>query len=78
VPSQANFIFVRIPRNVALRIDPAGDGAGAATKLYDGLLRAGVIVRPMGAAGFADALRITIGLPSENARMLEALGPLLG
>ena len=45
---------------------------------YDALLKRGVIVRPMGAAGFTDALRITVGLPSENARLLAALAELVG
>ena len=37
--------------------------------LYDQLLQKGVIVRPMG----PKALRVTIGLPEENARFIEAL-----
>lgn len=37
--------------------------------LYDRLLRTGVIVRPMG----PKALRVTIGLPDENTRFIEAL-----
>ena len=37
--------------------------------LYDNLLKKGVIVRPMG----PKALRVTIGLPEENARFIEAL-----
>jgi histidinol-phosphate/aromatic aminotransferase/cobyric acid decarboxylase-like protein len=32
----------------------------------------------MAAAGFVDAVRVTIGLPSENDRMLKALGEALG
>lgn len=35
------------------------------------LLSKGVIVRPIGVPGF---LRITVGLPAENARLLEVLG----
>lgn len=37
--------------------------------LYDALLRRGVIVRPMG----PEAIRVTIGLPEENRRFIEAL-----
>lgn len=37
--------------------------------LYDSLLRKGVIIRPMG----PKAVRVTIGLPEENARFIEAL-----
>ncbi|MDP2168384.1 MAG: histidinol-phosphate transaminase [Thermodesulfovibrionales bacterium] len=41
--------------------------------IYDALLRKGVIVRPMGPGH----LRVTIGLPDENARFIEAIKPLL-
>jgi len=37
--------------------------------LYDQLLKMGVIVRPMG----PNAVRVTIGLPEENRRFIEAL-----
>jgi histidinol-phosphate aminotransferase len=37
--------------------------------LYEKLLKEGVIVRPMG----PNAVRVTIGLPEENARFIEAL-----
>ena len=37
--------------------------------LYEKLLAQGVIVRPIG----SDGLRITIGLPEENKRLIEAL-----
>lgn len=37
--------------------------------LYNDLLREGVIVRPMG----RDAVRVTIGLPEENRRLMAAL-----
>lgn len=37
--------------------------------LYDALLRLGVIIRPMG----PHAIRVTIGLPEENRRFIEAL-----
>ena len=40
---------------------------------YDALLRQGVIVRPMGGFGLPDHVRITVGLPEENERLLKAL-----
>lgn len=43
---------------------------GNAVELYESLLREGVIVRPMG----PDALRVTIGLPGENRRFMDAMG----
>jgi histidinol-phosphate aminotransferase len=37
--------------------------------VYNNLLRKGVIIRPMG----PKAVRVTIGLPDENRRFIEAL-----
>lgn len=45
-----------------------------APALYEKLLRLGVIVRPMG----PDSIRVTIGLPEENRRFIEALGHAAG
>lgn len=59
-PSVANFLFVEV-------------GEESAPRLYDALLRRGVIVRPARAFGAPAALRITIGWPEENDRMLRAL-----
>jgi histidinol-phosphate aminotransferase len=75
--SHTNFIFVRLSPEQARHLDPEGQGR-AAPRLNDLLLRQGVIIRPMAAAGFIDAIRITIGLPHENARMLAALQASLG
>ncbi|MGB5851778.1 MAG: histidinol-phosphate transaminase [Rhodanobacter sp.] len=59
LPSQANFLAVRF------------DDAGAA---YQCLLDAGVVVRDVRRyPGLGDALRITIGTPEENTRVLAAL-----
>ncbi len=49
---------------------PGKDASG----VYGSLLAGGVIVRPMG----AEALRVTIGLPEENKRFIEALKSVLG
>ncbi|MND03497.1 Histidinol-phosphate aminotransferase 2 [compost metagenome] len=46
-----------------------GDAAG----VFQKLLRAGVIVRPIASYGMPQHLRVTIGLDSENARFLSAL-----
>ncbi|RJQ23260.1 MAG: histidinol-phosphate transaminase [Nitrospiraceae bacterium] len=43
--------------------------SGASVRLYTNLLQKGVIVRPVG----PDAIRVTIGLPEENRRFIEAL-----
>jgi histidinol-phosphate aminotransferase len=63
VPSHANFLLVHI-----------GD-AGAA---YESLLRQGVIVRPVANYGLPEHLRVSVGLPEENTRFLEALRVALG
>jgi histidinol-phosphate aminotransferase len=45
--------------------------------VYDALLRQGVIVRPVGNYGLPTWLRITVGLPAENQRVLDALAQAL-
>jgi len=62
VPSFGNFVLVRV---------------GDAAAIYEGLLRAGVIVRPVAGYGLPHWLRISVGLPEENERLLEALEPLV-
>jgi histidinol-phosphate aminotransferase len=44
---------------------------GAST--YEALLREGVIVRPLTGFGMPDHIRISIGLPEENERLIKAL-----
>ena len=58
VPSQANFILVRV-----------GDGQ----RVFVELQKLGVIVRPMGGYQLPEWIRITVGTPKENKRCLEAL-----
>ena len=58
VESQANFVFVRV-----------GDGDGVTGKL----MQNGLIVRPGSAFGCLEWIRITVGLPDENERLLKAL-----
>jgi histidinol-phosphate aminotransferase len=61
--SHGNFVFVDLGR-------PAAPVAEA-------LLARGVIVRPVPGYGFPQALRISVGLPAWNARMLAALREVL-
>lgn len=63
IPSSGNFITVDLKRN--------------AMPIYEGLLSKGVIVRPVANYGMPEHLRISIGLPEENRRCLEALGQVL-
>ena len=62
VPSAGNFLLVEV---------------GAAAGTYERLLRGGVIVRPVGGYGLPRHLRISIGLPQQNDRLLDQLAPLL-
>lgn len=64
IPSAANFLLVGFPVSGA--------------ELNEKLLREGVIVRPVGNYGLDRYLRITIGTPSQNDRVLAALGRILG
>jgi histidinol-phosphate aminotransferase len=63
IPSVGNFVCVDLGRPAA--------------PVYEGLLRQGVIVRPVANYGMPNHLRITIGLPDENRRFLEALRPVV-
>jgi len=58
VPSQANFILVRV-----------GDGQG----VFEQLLRRGIIVRPMRGYDFPGHIRVTIGTMEENTRFIRKL-----
>ena len=64
IPSFANFVSVLIPRR---------EGKPQAMVVFERLLRRGVIVRPVAGYQMPDHLRISIGLPEENARFLVAL-----
>jgi histidinol-phosphate aminotransferase len=67
VPSFGNFVLVKVGNE---------DGAGARVNLA--LLKQGVIVRPVGNYGLPQWLRISIGLPDENATFIGALKKALG
>lgn len=58
VPTEANFILVK---------------AGNGRNIYNRLLKNGVIIRPLDGYKFPDYIRVTIGLPEENKRFIEAL-----
>jgi len=58
IPSSANFVSFRMK-----------EAAG----VFQRLLKAGVIVRPIAGYGMPDHLRVSIGLPDENARFLASL-----
>lgn len=62
LPSFGNFVLVQV-----------GDGAA----VYQGLLKRGVIVRPVANYGLPQWLRVTIGLAEENDRFTAALREVL-
>lgn len=66
VPSYGNFVLFRAGSD---------DGAGARVNLE--LLKRGIIVRPVGNYGMPQWLRVSIGLPEENAAFLAALKEIL-
>jgi histidinol-phosphate aminotransferase len=58
VPSVTNFIFLKIPD---------------AMVLYEGLLKEGLLVRPIPPASLPGGLRVTVGTHAENLAFLKAL-----
>jgi len=65
LPSAANFVTVGL------------GSAERAEAVHQALMRRGVVVRPAGAFGAPDHLRITVGRSHEGARLLAALGETL-
>jgi histidinol-phosphate aminotransferase len=63
IASKGNFIAVDFGRDTAA--------------INQALLHEGVIVRPVAGYGMPNFLRVSIGLPAENARFLAALGKVL-
>jgi histidinol-phosphate aminotransferase len=57
-PSFGNFVMFKVGRGAAV---------------YEALLRQGVIVRPIANYGLPEWLRVTVGLPEENERLIAAL-----
>jgi histidinol-phosphate aminotransferase len=62
VPSSGNFVLVKV---------------GRADLVNENLLRAGIIVRPVGNYDLPEWLRVTVGLPQENEAFLAALAEAL-
>ncbi len=62
IPSHGNFVCIEV---------------GDAGKVFQSLLRRGVIVRPVGNYGLPGHLRVSIGLPEQNDRFLAALADIL-
>jgi histidinol-phosphate aminotransferase len=63
IPTHTNFFLIRVPRG--------------GKRIYDLMLRQGVIVRAMDSYGLNDYIRINAGLPEENERFIETLRSVL-
>jgi histidinol-phosphate aminotransferase len=59
IPSQSNFIMIHLGKQCP--------------RVYDFLLRMGVIVRPLTSFGFPEYIRLSIGTTEENARFIDTL-----
>jgi histidinol-phosphate aminotransferase len=64
VPTQTNFFLIKVP--------------GGGKRIYERMLRQGVIVRAMDSYGLPDYIRINVGLTEENERFLKTLKGVLG
>lgn len=64
-PSQTNFLLAQAPE------------AGQAQGLYQGLKAAGILVRYFATPRLQESLRITVGTPEQNQRLLDELKTLL-
>jgi len=62
-PTEANFFLIRVQD---------------AEVVFHALLREGVIVRSMRSYGYADCIRVNVGLDEENRRFIDALDRVLG
>lgn len=67
IASRANFIAVKIDQS----------GRHTSQSVFQALLQKGVIVRPVGGYQMPEYIRVSIGLPEENARFLTALAEVL-
>ena len=63
LPTQANFFLMQIGEK--------------AQRVYEGLLKEGVIVRVMTGRGLQHYLRISVGLPPENEKFIQSLKKVL-
>lgn len=64
-PSQANFILVKTTNK-------------SAREIYDLLCKQNIFVRYFNTSGLTDKLRISIGTPDQNDRLLRALADIMG
>ncbi len=63
-PTDTNFMLVKLDR--------------PGTEVYEALLREGVIVRPLPGTGLDQHVRVTIGTPAENQKLIDAVRKVVG
>jgi len=57
IPSQSNFLMILVGKNCQ--------------RVYESMLRQGVIVRPLSSFGYHDYIRVTVGTAQENERFIR-------
>ena len=74
VPSVANFMLVKVsnPSTESAGSRQAGSGQDG-MKVFEALQRKGVIVRPVKSYGLPEWVRVTVGTPEQNERVLAEL-----
>jgi histidinol-phosphate aminotransferase len=68
LPTHANFFLVKV----------GGQYGFDGQSLYERLLREGVIIRSMRSYGLPEYVRVSVGLPEENERLVATLARVVG
>ncbi|GMT42026.1 MAG: histidinol-phosphate aminotransferase [bacterium] len=63
LPTEANFLLIKV---------------GKGRKVFSGMLKLGVVVRPMDVYGLPEFIRVTIGKKEQNAKFISVLTKVLG
>jgi histidinol-phosphate aminotransferase len=78
--SSSNFVLAQLPAEVRLDVGQGPQtltGSAAAGPIYEALKQRGLLIRYFRLPRLTDKLRITIGAPAENDRLLAALRNIL-
>lgn len=73
LPSQANFITMRVPAMTEIERPNNGSSGGNAREFARRLVEEGITVRPLNSFGLPDYVRITIGTPEQISLLETAL-----
>ncbi len=66
IPSAGNFIMLKVG-------DPSADSGQSGKKIFDALLRRGIIVRPLASYRLPEWIRVTVGTMPQNRRFIAVL-----